>query len=61
MKDLLPLLIFLSMILLAPLLFGLAYLLWNVNHAIALIVLFVGLSADVLGGFELLDRTLSRT
>jgi len=61
MKALQPLFIFLSMILLFPLLFGLAYLLWNVNQAVALIVLFVGLSADVLGGFELLDRTLSHT
>ncbi|MFB2934452.1 hypothetical protein ACE1B6_04175 [Aerosakkonemataceae cyanobacterium BLCC-F154] len=59
MKSLQPLFVFLSMILLFPLLFGLAYLLWNVNHAVALIVLFIGLSADLLGGFELLDRTLS--
>lgn len=59
MKNLQPLFIFLGMIILYPLLFGLAYLLWNLNHAVALIVLFIGLSADVLGGFELLDRTLS--
>ncbi|OKH39758.1 hypothetical protein NIES2119_05790 [[Phormidium ambiguum] IAM M-71] len=59
MKSLQPLFIFLGMIILYPLLFGLAYLLWNVNHAVALIVLFIGLSADVLGGLELLNRTLS--
>ncbi len=61
MKDLQPFFILLGIILLFPLLFSIAYLLWNVNHAIALTVLFIGLSADVLGGFKLLDRTLSHT
>ncbi|WP_416674950.1 hypothetical protein [Egbenema bharatensis] len=61
MKALQPLFIFLGMILLFPLLFGLAYLLWNVNYTLALIVLFVGLSADVLGGFKLLNRALGQT
>jgi hypothetical protein len=47
------------MLILFPVLFGLAYLLWNVNHFVALMVLFIGISADLLGGFELLDRALS--
>ncbi|WP_416666769.1 hypothetical protein [Egbenema bharatensis] len=61
MANLQPFFILLGIILLFPLLFGIAYLLWNMNHAVALTVLFVGLSADVLGGFKLLDRALSRS
>ena len=59
MKNLQFFLLLLGMLILFPVLFGLAYLLWNVNHFIALMVLFIGISADLLGGFELLDRALS--
>jgi hypothetical protein len=61
MKDLQFFPIFLGMLILFLVLFGLAYLLWNMNHLAALMVLFIGISVDLLGGFELLDRTLSHT
>lgn len=49
------------MLILFPGLFGVAYLLWNMNHLAALMVLFIGIYVDLLGGFELLDRALSHT
>ncbi|GAB4367428.1 MAG: hypothetical protein Kow00121_05760 [Elainellaceae cyanobacterium] len=58
MKALQPLLVFLSIIFLFPITFGLAYFLWEVNHVLALTILFIGLSLDILGGFELLDRIM---
>jgi hypothetical protein len=61
MKDLQCFWIFLGMLILFPVLLGVAYLLWNMNHLAALMVLFIGISVDLLGGFELLDRTLSHT
>lgn len=60
MKDLQFFLIFLGMLILFPVMFGLAYLLWNMNHLAALMVLFIGISVDLLGGLELLDRGLSQ-
>lgn len=59
MKVLQPILVFLGIILLFPVAFSLAYFLWNVNRVLALSILFIGLSADLLGGFEILDRALS--
>jgi hypothetical protein len=49
------------MVLFAPLLFGIAYLLWPVSYLAAITVLFVGFTIDILGGFEILDHTLSQT
>jgi len=61
MKDLQFFLVFLGMLILFPVLFGLAYLLWNMNHLAAVMALFIGISVDLLGGFELLDRTWGHT
>jgi len=61
MKDLQFFLVLLGMLILFPVLFGLAYSLWNMNHLAALMVLLIGISVDLLGGLELLDRTLSHT
>jgi hypothetical protein len=44
------------MVLLPPLLFGVAYFLWPVSYAAAIALLFTGLIADLVGGFELLDH-----
>lgn len=60
MKGLQLLLVFTGMLILFPVLFTLAYLLWNVNYVASLLILFVGLSIDLLGGFELLDFILNR-
>lgn len=60
MEDARCLLIFLGMILLVPLWFGIAYIFWNISHWLALAVLFIGISADLLGGFTILDQALSR-
>jgi hypothetical protein len=58
-KDIRCILVFLSIVLLAPLLFGVAYLLWPVSYAAAIAVLFTGLIVDLVGGFELLDHISS--
>jgi fatty acid desaturase len=60
-KDARCILTFLAMVLFAPLLFGIAYLLWPVSYLAAITVLFVGFTIDILGGFEILDHTLSQT
>jgi hypothetical protein len=60
-KDTRCILIFLTMLLLAPLLFGMAYLLWPVSYFAAIAVLFIGFTIDILGGFEILDHLLSQT
>jgi hypothetical protein len=60
-KDARCILIFLSMVLLAPLLFGVAYLLWPMSYLAAIAVLFIGFTVDILGGFELLDHALSQS
>jgi hypothetical protein len=60
-KDTRCLLIGLAMVLLVPLLFGMAYLLWPVSYFAAIAVLFIGFSIDILGGFEILDHLLSQT
>ena len=52
--------IFLGMFMLFPVVFGIASWLWNINYLAALIAVFVGISIDLLGGFELIDRTLSQ-
>jgi hypothetical protein len=49
------------MVLLAPLLFGMAYLLWPVSYSAAIVVLFIGFTIDILGGFKILDHLLSQT
>jgi hypothetical protein len=59
MKGLHPFVVFFSILILFPMLFGLAYLLWNVNPLVALAVLFLGISVDVLGGCKLLSQTLN--
>jgi len=48
------------MFMLFPVVFGIASWLWNINYLAALIAVFVGISIDLLGGFELIDRTLSQ-
>jgi hypothetical protein len=59
-KDIRCPLIFLGILLLVPLVFVAAYLLWPTNHLVALLILFLGISADILGGFSILDRALIR-
>lgn len=60
-KDIRCISIFLSMILLAPLLFGIAYFLWSINYWVAIAFVFTGLVADLLIGFELLDQLSGTT
>lgn len=59
MKGLHPFVVFFGILILFPVLFGVAYLLWTVNPLVALAVLFLGISVDVLGGCQLLSRTLN--
>lgn len=59
MKGLQCFLIFLGMMILFPASFGVAYLVWQMHPFVALVVLFLGLSTVLLGGFETLDRALS--
>jgi hypothetical protein len=59
-KDMKCVLIALVMVLLAPLLFGVAYLLGPGNVFAAIAVLFIGFTADIVGGFKILDHTLSQ-
>jgi hypothetical protein len=59
-KDMKCVLIALVMVLLAPLLFGMAYLLWPGNVFAAIAILFLGFTADILGGFKVLDHTLNQ-
>lgn len=54
-------LFFFGMIILFPILFGLAYLLWNMNYLAALLLLFIGLSTDILVSLKLIDETLNHT
>jgi hypothetical protein len=51
-KDTRCIVISLTMLLLAPLLFGIAYLLWPGSYFAAIAVLFIGFTIDILGGFE---------
>lgn len=60
-KDTRCILIGLAMVLLVPFLFGTAYLLWPVSYFAAIAVLFIGLTIDIIGGFEILDHLLSQT
>lgn len=50
-KDTRCILISLMMVLLAPLVFGIAYLLWPVSYFAAIAVLFIDFTIDILGGF----------
>jgi hypothetical protein len=59
-KDMKCVLIALAMVLTAPLLFGLAYLLWSNHLFAAILLLFVGFTADLVGGFKVLDHALSQ-
>ncbi len=61
MRDPESFLIILGTILVFPLLFALAYLVWNTNPIAALMLLFIGLSADVLVGLQILDKRLSHS
>ena len=59
MKNLQCFLVFFGMLILFPVVFALAYSLWNVNHFVAAMILLIGLSVDLVAGFELLDRALN--
>jgi hypothetical protein len=59
MKGLHPFVVFFGILILFPVLFGLAYLLWTVNPLLALTALFLGIAVDVLGGCQLLSRALN--
>jgi hypothetical protein len=59
-KDMKCTLIALAMVLTAPLLFGMAYLLWPQHLFAAIALLFIGFTTDLVGGFKLLDATLSQ-
>jgi hypothetical protein len=59
-KDMKCVLIALAMVLIAPLLFGFAYILWPKSLLAAISVLFIGFTADILGGFKVLDYTLNQ-
>jgi hypothetical protein len=48
-----------AMVFTAPLLFGIAYLLWPKYIFTAIAVLFVGFAMDLVGGLKILDYTLS--
>ncbi len=61
MRDVNWLMVFLMMLLLVPILFGLAYLCWDVSPWLAIAVLFVGVSADIIGGFKIVDQQLNQT
>jgi membrane-anchored protein YejM (alkaline phosphatase superfamily) len=61
MRDISWLLVFLMMLLFIPILFGLAYLCWDISHWLATAVLFIGVSADIIGGFKILDQQLNQT
>lgn len=53
--------VFIGMLLFFPILFGVFYFVWPINHLVAFLILCLGLSADVVGGCKLIDQMLSHT
>ena len=53
-----PFLVFLGVIFVLAILFGLVYLFWDVGYIIALMLLFMGLSTDLFVSLKLIDKTL---
>lgn len=52
-------LILLGMLLFLPLLISFSSLMWHASHLLAISILFIGFSADLLGGFKILDQIMS--
>ena len=53
-----PFLVFLGVVFVLAILFGLVYLCWDVGNIIALMLLFMGLSTDLFVSLKLIDKTL---
>ena len=60
MEDWKLLVPFITLLIMTPLIFGLAYLLWKTNSAMAIVIVFIGISSLLLEGMRVLNMAVAR-